>query len=376
MPLFFRKSIKILPGVKLNINKKSTSVTFGHRGARVTTGSKGTHVSIGIPGTGIYFREKIGSKKRKSNTKELPTISHYYSTEETKENMLLCGAIVVTICIILFFYSLTWSWYGGHSRTNIYITYDFHWLQWIFYPLLGIFTLFGLGCLLFSSWSPNRDFEGNDNFQSEDNAPLSENQQTPNIDYVNNTNVTKQQDSSFSQEDAKFNYNTLNVNDDLDPLFEDAAFSIIQKKCCEVSYIQRKFGIGYNRAGRILEQLENAGIVSKKNNKNQRNILIADETGLIKLLKNMSTSFPKNSNKNLPQFDPLFEEAANAIVISQFGSVLMLQRRFSISYEHASRLMDQLEMCGIVGFSNGAGPREVILKNENQLNTLIEKLKG
>ena len=63
MALRFRKSFKIAPGVKLNLNKKSTSITFGTRGAHYTINSKGKRTkSIGIPGTGISYVETSGSK--------------------------------------------------------------------------------------------------------------------------------------------------------------------------------------------------------------------------------------------------------------------------------------------------------------------------
>ena len=49
MGLRFKKSIKIAPGVKLNLNKNSTSMTFGARGAHYTVNSKGNKTaSIGI----------------------------------------------------------------------------------------------------------------------------------------------------------------------------------------------------------------------------------------------------------------------------------------------------------------------------------------
>ena len=51
--------------------------------------------------------------------------------------------------------------------------------------------------------------------------------------------------------------------------------------------------------------------------------------------------------------DPLFEEAARAIVVSQQGSTSMIQRRLSIGYNRAGRLMDQMEKAGIVGCSKG-----------------------
>ena len=74
--------------------------------------------------------------------------------------------------------------------------------------------------------------------------------------------------------------------------------------------------------------------------------------------------------------DPYFEEAAHAIVLSQQGSTSMIQRRFSIGYNRAGRLMDQLEAAGIVGAAQGSKPREVLLQDENQLNTLLMQLRN
>lgn len=73
MTTFFRKSIKILPGVRINFGKKSTSVSIGPRGAKITTGTKGTHVSVGVPGTGVYYKQKVSApKKRKSQGGAIP----------------------------------------------------------------------------------------------------------------------------------------------------------------------------------------------------------------------------------------------------------------------------------------------------------------
>lgn len=77
--------------------------------------------------------------------------------------------------------------------------------------------------------------------------------------------------------------------------------------------------------------------------------------------------------KNL---DPYFDEAAHAIVISQQGSTSMIQRRFSIGYNRAGRLMDQLEKAGIVGAAQGSKPREVLLQDEASLNVLLARVHG
>lgn len=69
--------------------------------------------------------------------------------------------------------------------------------------------------------------------------------------------------------------------------------------------------------------------------------------------------------------DPYFEEAAHAIVISQQGSTSMIQRRFSIGYNRAGRLMDQLEAAGIVGQAQGSKPRDVLIGDDAQLDQLL-----
>ena len=69
--------------------------------------------------------------------------------------------------------------------------------------------------------------------------------------------------------------------------------------------------------------------------------------------------------------DPLFEEAARAIVVSQQGSTSMIQRRLSIGYNRAGRLMDQMEKAGIVGAAKGSKPREVLISDEVSLDNML-----
>ena len=80
-------------------------------------------------------------------------------------------------------------------------------------------------------------------------------------------------------------------------------------------------------------------------------------------------------NVDSHSLDPFFEEAAHAIVTTQQGSTSMIQRRFSIGYNRAGRLMDQLEAAGIVGQSNGAKPRDVLVADENTLNNILAKFR-
>ena len=78
---------------------------------------------------------------------------------------------------------------------------------------------------------------------------------------------------------------------------------------------------------------------------------------------------------DMTHLDPMFEEAARLIVASQSGSTSLIQRKFSIGYNRAGRLMDQLEKAGVVGAAMGSKPRDVLIQDENTLNNLINNLK-
>lgn len=78
------------------------------------------------------------------------------------------------------------------------------------------------------------------------------------------------------------------------------------------------------------------------------------------------------SNETL---DPMFEEAARLIVVHQQGSTSLIQRKFSIGYNRAGRLMDQLERAGVVGPVRGSKPREVLISDEVELDAKLQTLR-
>ncbi|OCL86268.1 DUF4236 domain-containing protein [Arcobacter porcinus] len=61
MALRFRKSIKILPGIRVNISSKGTSLNVGPRGSSISIGKQGVYSNTSIPGIGISFRKKISN---------------------------------------------------------------------------------------------------------------------------------------------------------------------------------------------------------------------------------------------------------------------------------------------------------------------------
>ena len=74
---------------------------------------------------------------------------------------------------------------------------------------------------------------------------------------------------------------------DRDPLFDDAARLIVLHQQGSTSLIQRKLKLGYNRAGRIIDQLEAAGVVGAFEGSKAREVLIRDENSLEQLLTNL-----------------------------------------------------------------------------------------
>ena len=77
---------------------------------------------------------------------------------------------------------------------------------------------------------------------------------------------------------------------------------------------------------------------------------------------------------DLKRLDPMFEDAARLVVIHQSGSTSLIQRKFSIGYNRAGRIMDQLEKAGIVGPVDGSKPRQVLCADEMDLEMKLNNL--
>lgn len=69
--------------------------------------------------------------------------------------------------------------------------------------------------------------------------------------------------------------------------------------------------------------------------------------------------------------DELFDDAAKVIVHSQQGSVSLLQRKLSVGYTRAARIVDQLEAAGVVGPFEGSAARQVLIAEESMLDILL-----
>ena len=84
----FRKSIKILPGLKLNLNKKGVSMTAGGRGFHCTVGKNRVNTTIGLPGTGLSYTH---SEKLSSPAGENDLIGNTASLRRSPKVCPYCG---------------------------------------------------------------------------------------------------------------------------------------------------------------------------------------------------------------------------------------------------------------------------------------------
>lgn len=75
MGLKFRKSIKIAPGVKLNLGKKSAGISIGGKHGGISYNTRtGTRARVSAPGTGLSYSTKVGGTSKKSGNRSANTV--------------------------------------------------------------------------------------------------------------------------------------------------------------------------------------------------------------------------------------------------------------------------------------------------------------
>ena len=109
MPTYFRKTIKLLPGVTLYLNKTGPSLSIGPRGAKINISRKGVYFNSSIRGTGIYNKTKIGSSLLWGLGAAIVTIAIGYGLGIALQNFnLFVGMLIaaIPVGIIAFFISV------------------------------------------------------------------------------------------------------------------------------------------------------------------------------------------------------------------------------------------------------------------------------
>lgn len=265
MGLYFRKRIKILPGVHMNVSKSGTSWSIGPRGAKVNFGKRGTYVTTGIPGTGIYSRTKVCDNNMSNHRTQLNNADSGYEIKNYTGCLFsfICYALAVILPIC-----------GIHFALSI--------------------LLIIIGFALHLSSVEKKETVQMDNEIGNDNETLIT--ETPINRIITDTEekVDKKKEEIFIKKEEEEKIEDPSVNNvdmiRLDPLFEDSARLVVIHQQGSTSLIQRKFAIGYNRAGRIMDQLECAGIVGETSGIKAREVLCKDEGELEYRLNHLEKS--------------------------------------------------------------------------------------
>lgn len=265
MGLYFRKRIKILPGVHMNVSKSGTSWSIGPRGAKVNFGKQGTYVTTGIPGTGIYSRTKVCDNNMSNHRTQLNNADSGYEIKNYTGCLFsfICYALAVILPIC-----------GIHFALSI--------------------LLIIIGFALHLSSVEKKETVQMDNEIGNDNETLIT--ETPINRIITDTEekVDTKKEEIFIKKEEEEKIEDPSVNNvdmiRLDPLFEDSARLVVIHQQGSTSLIQRKFAIGYNRAGRIMDQLECAGIVGETSGIKAREVLCKDEGELEYRLNHLEKS--------------------------------------------------------------------------------------
>ena len=272
----YRKRVKIAPGVHLNFSKSGVSTSIGPKGAKISFGRNGAYMSTSIPGTGLYSRQKISGSG----------ISY---TSQENDNKGCFGCLYFCFCLALLVF-------GGIciSSNNSFLIF------------LGLVFL-GISFLAFYKFF----------LEKKDEDSLTDTDETV-VEEDSNNNETSQiisLQNPFTEEQRK----SLG---DLDPLFEDAAQLIIFNQNGSTSLIQRKFAIGYNRAGRLIDQLEKAGVVGAANGSKPRELLIHSIDEWLILKNRMLSELDRlNTNEATTKLEVSESSLSNRLTEDQFNLI-------------------------------------------------------
>lgn len=402
MGLRFRKSVKLFPGVRLNFNKNSTSFTLGGRGASMTFGKRGTTATIGIPGTGLSYtsfssnRRNYGKRrhyKRGSQTtpyvghhidiSQIPTMGYasYKSDDNTSGTQLGCAALVLGL--FLFFGFIL----GGNP-------------DWAFGALGVCLFLWALGCGHVSSfirrlgrcityeWTQAKARRARrTRMQRAEEKPKADavlkeyiasvpsdilNAAKPTANSPARNMVLLCQEIGMEEALKRVLPDTRKYFDKFDPLFLDAAALFIATDANRADALVHRFGVSLVRAEHICRLLINSNLLSKEADGSlSSNVPTVSELPMILESVTINNNLQAEDQPKQPKVaslypvpqidrDPLFAEVAEIVVSSGIASISSIERRYSIDFYRACKIMSQLEIAGIVSQPNHNGERRVL----------------
>ena len=216
MGLIFRKSTKILPGVRLNVSKNGYSFTFGGRGGSVNIGKKGAYANVGF-GHGLRYRSKIA--------------------DPAGSGLSVSGLFGGTLAVLSLFGCIILFLTGQYVLATVVL-------------MVGVI---GGGLLFLTSFNAP-SVSGYDD--EEDAAQVADEADAAPIEAVEPWRVLKV--GLLIKEVGR-----------LDPLFEDAVRLVADHGRCNTVFLQRNLSVDYTRACLLASQLSQTGFIRESTS--QRN---------------------------------------------------------------------------------------------------------
>lgn len=300
----FRKRIKIAPGIHVNIGKKGPSLSVGGKGASVNFGEKGTYLNTSIPGTGLRNRQKIYS-----GVEQKCESSSQGKNSEMSENMgcLPLGYLIITLIVL--------------SLIDIYL-FTYNTSLAIIFLIIALFIVF---FIIISIAKKRKEKTSRQNIDTE-----STNDVLVSISSSNNTNSKNQLSRLIIDQDIqnleefRLKYSEKikemvvksSSTIELDDYLEDVAHYVFSEGFAPVSAFQRTFLIGYNRSSRLMEQLEQFGIVRYFKYPHQRVELIVSNEQVLNI---MLTEIRK-----IPQYEKELKKVKKNVTNEEMESLIDL----------------------------------------------------
>lgn len=269
----FRKRIKIAPGVNINLSKSGISTTFGGKWGSVNVGKNGTYLNTGVRGTGFYRRDKIGGSNLEGNTNKQNIDEEPNARNGNNWGCCFGGCGIILLLLIIWMalgiYFGIGAWANEEGAKDAFLGYI------ILAVTILIIPVFLYIKRLWERHKQKQEVEATNVKpksinESKESVSYKESLKNTNLDYYNNLFINRFDSTKY------------------DPLFVDAAYLTVDSQLGSTSLLQKELRIGFNRVSRIMNQLEEAGIVGASKGSTTRDVLIPNFQELDNLLSKLS----------------------------------------------------------------------------------------
>lgn len=385
MGLRYRRKVNIGPSTFLNISKSGFSTTFKpSKGWSVNFGKRGTFLNLGIPGSGLFFRERISSSSRTHKGFDESEGGCLYRILFTWRGFLSFCLIAINICLLtlgiikhnidviiiggsgIAAYILYWvvSWIGLLSTYFLWmaiaavitgiIKHDSDILTggMCLLALFGLFHLTKYGIRKTHTMLHTRKKNPRATIVSAPTKTHGENT----IQHPMKKSITKDMVEKLLE---PFEPVRIPIPNDADPLYLEAWQLVVEQKSATIVMLQRHLQISNVRAGRIINQLEQTGIVGKSNGSQPREVLQLYDCPW------------KNANPTNRQLITAAKHVISVEKVSEYNIQYKLEKtdQKEIDIRTVEKIIGRLEEAGIIDMN-----KNVLVMNDGMIDRILEDM--